>query len=63
MDVEDGLKGVTAVKRMRGATLAQATGSAKSFGMARAAAEAGQIDVLATLEELPKFIERTLRSR
>ena len=60
MDVEDGLSGITAVREAGGTTLAEGEQTAKSFGMARAAAAAGQIDVVAPLADLPRRIAEAL---
>jgi two-component system CheB/CheR fusion protein len=49
----DGTLGLAAIKEKGGATFAQSLASAKFTGMPRSAADAGLVDVVAPVEELP----------
>jgi two-component system chemotaxis response regulator CheB len=49
----DGAKGMAAIKRRGGITIAQDESSAIVFGMPKAAIESGIVDLVASLEQIP----------
>lgn len=57
----DGATGLAAVKAAGGVTIAQDQGSSTVYGMPRAAAELGVVDVVVSLRELASTIERATR--
>jgi two-component system chemotaxis response regulator CheB len=54
----DGSLGITAVKKMGGAVIAQDEASAEFFGMPGAAIETGSVDVVLPLDEISQEIVR-----
>jgi len=55
---KDGVEGMTQIKETGGYTIAQDKDSSVVFGMPARAIEAGAIDVVASLEEIPQMINQ-----
>jgi two-component system chemotaxis response regulator CheB len=52
----DGVKGMAAIKRRGGITIAQDEASAIVFGMPKAAIESGSVDLVVSLEQVPTLM-------
>jgi len=59
----DGAEGLLAMKKAGASTLAQDEASSVVFGMPKVAIEIGAVDTVVSIEQMPRAILRTLRSR
>lgn len=56
----DGALGLQSVKRMGGTTIVQDKATSEFFGMPKAAIQAGHVDMILPLEEIPRVLVRLL---